>query len=50
MTAFSESAWSPNKGLNNGRDMQWGGGTLYVSDVEKKDEISGRNMMREQTH
>ncbi|XP_071947593.1 uncharacterized protein [Antedon mediterranea] len=41
MTAFSESAWSPDKGKNNGRDMQWGGGTLYVDKDERADTKSG---------
>ncbi|XP_066298562.1 uncharacterized protein [Branchiostoma lanceolatum] len=41
MTAFSESAWSPDKGKNNGRDMQWGGGSLFVSEDEKKDTETG---------
>ncbi|XP_071947286.1 uncharacterized protein [Antedon mediterranea] len=39
MTAFSESPWAPDKGENNGKDMQWGGGTLYVD----KDELSNTN-------
>ena len=42
MTAYSEAPWSPNKGLNNGKDMQWGGGTLFVSDDEKKDDKTGK--------
>ncbi|KAI8509365.1 hypothetical protein Bbelb_132130, partial [Branchiostoma belcheri] len=41
MTAFSESAWSPDKGKNNGVDMQWGGGSLFVSEDEKKDTDTG---------
>ncbi|XP_019647522.1 PREDICTED: uncharacterized protein LOC109487863 [Branchiostoma belcheri] len=41
MTAFSESAWAPDKGKNNNKDMQWGGGTLYVDEKEKKDTASG---------
>ncbi|XP_035682684.1 uncharacterized protein LOC118420087 [Branchiostoma floridae] len=41
MTAFSESAWAPDKGKNNNIDMQWGGGTLYVDKKEKIDTVSG---------
>ncbi|XP_033125283.1 uncharacterized protein LOC117123469 [Anneissia japonica] len=41
MTAYTESAWSPNKGKNNGIDMQWGGGTLYVDRFEKADITTG---------
>ncbi|XP_033100752.1 uncharacterized protein LOC117104164 [Anneissia japonica] len=41
MTAFSESVWSPDKGRNNGRDMQWGGGTLFVDKKELADTKSG---------
>ncbi|XP_078699328.1 uncharacterized protein LOC144926438 [Branchiostoma floridae x Branchiostoma belcheri] len=41
MTAFSESAWSPDKGKNNGVDMQWGGGSLFVSEDEKQDTDTG---------
>ncbi|XP_071947605.1 uncharacterized protein [Antedon mediterranea] len=41
MTAFTESAWAPEKGKNNGRDMQWGGGTLYVDKKELTDTDTG---------
>ncbi|XP_033100207.1 uncharacterized protein LOC117103711 [Anneissia japonica] len=41
MTAFSESVWSPDKGKNNGRDMQWGGGTLFVDKKELTDTNTG---------
>ncbi|XP_071959410.1 uncharacterized protein [Antedon mediterranea] len=41
MTAYSESAWSPDKDTNNGKDMQWGGGTLFVDDFERADETGG---------
>ncbi|XP_072042664.1 uncharacterized protein [Amphiura filiformis] len=41
MTAFNELAWSPNRGLNNGKDMVWGGGTLFVSKDEIKDTKKG---------
>ncbi|XP_019639751.1 PREDICTED: uncharacterized protein LOC109481610 [Branchiostoma belcheri] len=41
MTAFSESAWSPDKGKNNGVDMQWGGGSLFVSEDERQDTDTG---------
>ncbi|XP_022107635.1 uncharacterized protein LOC110988447 isoform X2 [Acanthaster planci] len=41
MTAFSETVWGPHKGLNHGRDMQWGGGSLFVSEKELKDEAKG---------
>ncbi|XP_072020740.1 uncharacterized protein [Amphiura filiformis] len=43
MTAFVESVWSPTRGLDNGRDMQWGGGSLFVSNAEKKDKNTGGN-------
>ena len=41
MTAFTESAWSPSRGLNNGKDMQWGGGSLFAFEDEKKDAETG---------
>ncbi|XP_033635769.1 uncharacterized protein LOC117296813 [Asterias rubens] len=41
MTAYSEAAWGPNKGLNNGKDMQWGGGSLFVNKQEKDDDKTG---------
>ncbi|XP_071948671.1 uncharacterized protein [Antedon mediterranea] len=41
MTAFTESAWAPDKGKNNRRDMQWGGGTLYVDKKELTDTDTG---------
>ena len=41
MTAFTESAWSPSRGLNNGKDMQWGGGSLFAFEAEKKDVETG---------
>ncbi|XP_022107633.1 uncharacterized protein LOC110988446 isoform X2 [Acanthaster planci] len=41
MTAYSEAAWGPDKGLNNGKDMQWGGGSLFVSNREKADAKTG---------
>ncbi|XP_038076929.1 uncharacterized protein LOC119744837 [Patiria miniata] len=41
MTAYSEAAWGPDKGLNNGKDMQWGGGSLFVSNHEKADAKTG---------
>ena len=41
MTAFTESAWSPTRGLNNGKDMQWGGGSLFAFEEEKKDAKTG---------
>ncbi|XP_071801675.1 uncharacterized protein [Asterias amurensis] len=41
MTAFSEMVWGPNKGKNNGADMQWGGGSLFVGKSELKDEKTG---------
>ncbi|XP_038078578.1 uncharacterized protein LOC119745942 [Patiria miniata] len=41
MTAFSEMVWGPNKGKNHGRDMQWGGGSLFVSQKELKDNVTG---------
>ncbi|XP_035698965.1 uncharacterized protein LOC118431764 isoform X1 [Branchiostoma floridae] len=46
MTAYSESAWSPDKGKNNRRDMQWGGGSLFAFDDEKADtETGGRRKL-----
>ncbi|KAI8510668.1 hypothetical protein Bbelb_115840 [Branchiostoma belcheri] len=41
MTAYSELVWSPNKGLNNGIDMQWGGGSLFAYEDEKRDTETG---------
>ena len=42
MTAYSEAARGPEKGLNNGKDMQWGGGSLFVSNSEKADSKTGK--------
>ena len=44
MTAYTERAWSPTRGKNNGRDMQWGGGTLFVSKDEAKNTESGEHL------
>ncbi|XP_035696579.1 uncharacterized protein LOC118430004 isoform X2 [Branchiostoma floridae] len=41
MTAYAESAWSPGKGKTSGRDMQWGGGTLFAHKKEIQDNITG---------
>ncbi|XP_066296497.1 uncharacterized protein [Branchiostoma lanceolatum] len=41
MTAYAESAWSPEKGKTSGTDMQWGGGTLYALKKEIQDNITG---------
>ncbi|XP_033628947.1 uncharacterized protein LOC117291402 [Asterias rubens] len=41
VTAYLESVWAPNKGLNNGRDMQWGGGTLFANQGEIEDTETG---------
>ncbi|XP_078605517.1 uncharacterized protein LOC144878607 [Branchiostoma floridae x Branchiostoma japonicum] len=41
MTAYSEAVWSPDKGKNNGKDMQWGGGSLFAYDNEKADTKTG---------
>ena len=41
LAAYSESSWSPDKGRNNGKDMQWGGGTLFVDREEKQDKETG---------
>ncbi|XP_038050935.1 uncharacterized protein LOC119724099 [Patiria miniata] len=41
LTAYSEMVWSPSKGLNHGADMQWGGGSLFVSSKEKQNEKTG---------
>ncbi|XP_078589447.1 uncharacterized protein LOC144869802 [Branchiostoma floridae x Branchiostoma japonicum] len=41
MTAYSESAWSPDKGKNSAVDMQWGGGSLFAWANEKKDTETG---------
>ncbi|CAH1264752.1 Hypp3053 [Branchiostoma lanceolatum] len=35
MTAYTEATWYPGRGLKNGVDMQWGGGSLFVSGREK---------------
>ena len=43
MTAFTEMAWSPTRGNNNGKDMQWGGGTLFVSKDEKANTDTGKH-------
>ncbi|XP_078700041.1 uncharacterized protein LOC144926878 [Branchiostoma floridae x Branchiostoma belcheri] len=46
MTAYLESAWSPDKGRVSNRDMQWGGGTLFAWDSEKADtETGGRRKL-----
>ncbi|XP_078656716.1 uncharacterized protein LOC144902934 [Branchiostoma floridae x Branchiostoma belcheri] len=46
MTAYSETAWSPDKGKNSGKDMQWGGGSLFAFADEKKDtEKGGRRQL-----
>ncbi|KAI8496930.1 hypothetical protein Bbelb_255850 [Branchiostoma belcheri] len=46
MTAYLESAWSPDKGKVSSRDMQWGGGTLFAWDSEKADiELGGRRKL-----
>ena len=42
VTAYLESVWAPNKGLNNGRDMQWGGGTLFANQGEIEDTETGQ--------
>ena len=48
--AYSESSWSPLKGQNNGYDMQWGGGTLFVDNEEKNDiETGGRRKLAVRT-
>ncbi|XP_078615347.1 uncharacterized protein LOC144884163 [Branchiostoma floridae x Branchiostoma japonicum] len=44
MMAYTESAWSPEKwirGKKSGRDMQWGGGSLFPFDDEKVDTKTG---------
>ncbi|XP_038047892.1 uncharacterized protein LOC119721988 [Patiria miniata] len=41
VTAYLESVWGPDKGLNNGRDMQWGGGTFYADPAEIQDKETG---------
>ena len=46
MTAYSEAAWGPNKGLNNGKDMQWGGGSLFVNKQEKDDDKTGKGRVQ----
>ncbi|XP_035658098.1 uncharacterized protein LOC118403482 [Branchiostoma floridae] len=42
ISAYAESAWKPDKGKVRGKDMQWGGGAIYVSNSEKNNEKSGR--------
>ena len=50
LVAYLESSWSPNKGANNGKDMQWGGGTLFVDREEKQDtETGGRRKLSVRT-
>ncbi|XP_070549574.1 uncharacterized protein [Ptychodera flava] len=40
MTAYNEGVWFPGK-KNAGRDMQWGGGSLFVSGKEGVDKEDG---------
>ncbi|XP_070549885.1 uncharacterized protein [Ptychodera flava] len=40
MTAYNEGVWFPGK-ENAGRDMQWGGGSLFVSRKEGVDKEDG---------
>ncbi|XP_070549565.1 uncharacterized protein [Ptychodera flava] len=40
MTAYSEGVWYPGK-VNSGKDMQWGGGSLFVSGKEGVDKQDG---------
>ncbi|XP_070549562.1 uncharacterized protein [Ptychodera flava] len=40
MTAFNEGVWFPGK-VNMGLDMQWGGGSLFVSGKEGVDKQDG---------
>ncbi|XP_070546195.1 uncharacterized protein [Ptychodera flava] len=40
MTAYNEGVWFPGK-INSGRDMQWGGGSLFVSEKEGVDKLDG---------
>ncbi|XP_066283493.1 uncharacterized protein [Branchiostoma lanceolatum] len=35
MTAYTEATWYPGRALKRGVDMQWGGGSLFVSGREK---------------
>ncbi|XP_077994281.1 uncharacterized protein LOC144448010 isoform X2 [Glandiceps talaboti] len=44
MTAYLEGAWFPGK-INNKRDMQWGGGTLFVH-KDEKDNTDGLGGLR----
>ncbi|XP_070549594.1 uncharacterized protein [Ptychodera flava] len=40
MTAYNEGTWFPGK-RNHGKDMQWGGGSLFVSNTEGVDKEDG---------
>ncbi|XP_019614373.1 PREDICTED: uncharacterized protein LOC109462283 [Branchiostoma belcheri] len=44
ITAYAETAWRPDKGKVAGADMQWGGGSIYVYEAEKKNGNIGRHL------
>ncbi|XP_078594535.1 uncharacterized protein LOC144872347 [Branchiostoma floridae x Branchiostoma japonicum] len=41
MTAYTEATWFPERGLKRGVDMQWGGGSLFVSGRERSRKETG---------
>ncbi|XP_066299058.1 uncharacterized protein [Branchiostoma lanceolatum] len=45
MTAYAEAAWAPDTGLYHGKDVKWGGGTLFVPDEVKNDKAGGPQRM-----
>ncbi|KAI8502596.1 hypothetical protein Bbelb_192980 [Branchiostoma belcheri] len=47
ITAYAETAWRPDKGKVAGADMQWGGGSIYVWEAEKKNGNIGRHLAQE---
>ncbi|XP_035662768.1 uncharacterized protein LOC118406650 [Branchiostoma floridae] len=44
ITAYTESAWFPDKGLVHGNDRLWGGGGIFVHDEERDDAKAGRQL------
>ncbi|XP_019622998.1 PREDICTED: uncharacterized protein LOC109469053 [Branchiostoma belcheri] len=44
ITAYAETAWRPDKGKVAGADMQWGGGSIYVWEAEKRNGNVGRHL------
>ncbi|XP_078676896.1 uncharacterized protein LOC144913790 [Branchiostoma floridae x Branchiostoma belcheri] len=50
MTAYAESVWYPERGLKNGQDMQWGGGSLFVSGRERMRKLKGGHRLLSYRH